>query len=140
LPHLQALPQHESEEADEDVGLDAVLALMPDRAHVQLILLDPKGRFGLGELDVGLPQLFVAPIGDVRAQEIGALRKRSPVVERGIAGNLQTQAGVTAKRAAARWFCCRMRPIWRFTGAGSRRRLEWAKRAARRSSAASIRR
>ncbi len=24
LPHLEALPQHEGEEADEDVGLDAI--------------------------------------------------------------------------------------------------------------------
>ena len=73
LPHLQALPQHESEEAHEDVGLDALRALVPDRAYVHLIFLDPKSRFGLGELDVALPQLFIVPIGDVRAQEIGAL-------------------------------------------------------------------
>ena len=82
LPHLEALPQHEGEEADEDVGLDAILALMPDRAEVQLILLDAKSRLGLSELDVGLPELSVAPIGDVRAQQIGAFRQRGPIVER----------------------------------------------------------
>jgi hypothetical protein len=76
LPHLQAFPQHESEEAHEDVGLDAVGALVPDRANVQLILLDTKSRFGLGELDVGLPQLLITPIGDVRAQEISPLGER----------------------------------------------------------------
>ncbi len=80
LPHLEALPEHESEEANEDVSLDAVLALMPDRAQVQLILLNAERRFGLGELDVSLPELLVAPIGDVRAQEIGALRERGPIV------------------------------------------------------------
>ena len=67
--------------AHEDVGLNALGALMPDRAHVQLILVDTKSRFRLGELDVGFPQLFIAPIGDVRAQEIGALREGCPVVE-----------------------------------------------------------
>ena len=41
-----------------------------------------------------------------------------------------------AKRAAARWFCCRMRPICRFTAAGSSGFFERAMRAARRSSAA----
>jgi hypothetical protein len=54
LPHLQALPLHEVEEAHEDVGLQPVGSLMPDRSHVQLVLLDTKGGFGLRELDVGL--------------------------------------------------------------------------------------
>ena len=31
LPHLEALPQHEGKEADEDMGLNAVLVLMPNR-------------------------------------------------------------------------------------------------------------
>jgi hypothetical protein len=132
LPHLEALPQHESEEAHEDVGLDAILALMPDRAYVQLILLDSKRRFGLGELDIGFPELLITPIGDVRAQKIGALRESGPVIERGVVGDMESKAG----RASI----CRMRPICRFTGAGSRRRFEWATRAANRSSAASIRR
>jgi hypothetical protein len=55
LPHLEALPEHEGEEANEDVGLDAILALMPDRTQVQLIFLNAKRGFGLGELDVSLP-------------------------------------------------------------------------------------
>ena len=62
LPHLEALPQDEGEEANEDVSLDAVLALMPDRTDVQLVLLDAEGGFGLGELDVGFPELLIAPI------------------------------------------------------------------------------
>src|SRR5450631_994109 len=39
-------------------------------------------------------------------------------------------ASVIAKRAADRWFCCRMRPICRFTTAGSTRFFARAKRAA----------
>ena len=81
LPHLEALPEHEGEEANENVGLDPVLALMPDRPQVQPILLNAERRFDLGKLDVGLPQLLIAPIADVRAQEIGSLRERGPIVE-----------------------------------------------------------
>src|SRR5437764_12820726 len=89
LPHLQALPQHESEKAHEDMGLQTIGALMPDRPHVQLVLLDAKGSFGLRELDVSLPQLLVAPIGNVGTQEVGALGERGPVVEHSIAGDLK---------------------------------------------------
>src|SRR5262245_30844503 len=67
LPHLQGLPEHESQKAHQDVSLDAIGTLVPDRAYLELILLNAKGRFGLGELDVSLPQLFVAPISDVGA-------------------------------------------------------------------------
>ena len=81
LPHLEALPQGEGEETHEDVSLDPVLALMPNRPQVQTIFLNAKSRFGLGELDVSLPQLMVAPIADVRAQEIGPFRQRRPVLE-----------------------------------------------------------
>jgi hypothetical protein len=84
LPHLEALPQHEGKKAYEDVTLDAILALMPDRTDVELIFLDAKSGFGLRELDVGFPELPIAPIIDVRSQEIGAFRERSPVVERSI--------------------------------------------------------
>ena len=52
LPHLQALPEHESQKADEDVSLNAVFALMPYRPDVQLVLLDPESGFGLCKLDV----------------------------------------------------------------------------------------
>ena len=52
LPQLQRLPQHEREEAHEDVRLHAIFTLMPDRANRQLILLDAEGRLGLRELDV----------------------------------------------------------------------------------------
>ena len=73
LPHLQALPQHEGKKADKDMSLYAILALVPDRAEVELVLLDTKSGFGLGELDIGLPELSIAPIVDVRTQQIGAL-------------------------------------------------------------------
>ena len=92
LPHLEALPEHEGEEANEDVGLDPLLALMPDRSNVQLIFLDAKSRFGLGELDVSLPQLSVAPIADVRTQEIGSFRERGPIVERCVASDVEPEA------------------------------------------------
>ena len=73
LPHLQALPQHEGKKADEDMSLHAIFALVPDWTEVELVLLDAKSGFGLGELDIGLPELSIAPIVDVRTQQIGAL-------------------------------------------------------------------
>jgi hypothetical protein len=82
LAHLQALPQHEGKKADEDMSLYAILALVSDRTDVELILLNPESDFGLRELDIGLPELLIAPIGDVRAQQIGALGESGPVVER----------------------------------------------------------
>ena len=58
------------------MGLNAVLVLMPDRTDVELIFLDAESGLGLGELDIGLPELLIAPIVDVRAQQIGALMLR----------------------------------------------------------------
>ena len=71
LPHLEAFPQHKGKKADEDMGLNAVLVLMPDRTDVELIFLDAESGLGLGDLDIGLPELLIAPIVDVRAQQIG---------------------------------------------------------------------
>ena len=70
---------------------------------LQLILLDAKGGFGLGELDIGLPELLIAPVGDVRAQQIGAFRERRPVVEGGVAVDVEAEA----RRAAVRLQCDR---------------------------------
>jgi hypothetical protein len=47
------------------VCLNAILALVPDRTHNELIFLDTKGSFGLGQLDIRFPQLLIAPVGDV---------------------------------------------------------------------------
>src|SRR5262249_56802440 len=87
----QGLPQYEGQKAHEDVGLNAIGALVPDRAHLELIFLDAKRRFGLSELDVGLPQLFLAPVADVGAQQIGAFRYGSPVVERCVDPDLEPE-------------------------------------------------
>jgi hypothetical protein len=56
-PHLEALPQHEGEKADEDMYLPAILALVLDRTTVELVLLDKESGFGLRQLDIGLPVL-----------------------------------------------------------------------------------
>ena len=62
LPHLEAFPQHESEKADEDMSLDAILALVPDRTYIELIFLDPECGFSLRELDVSLPELLIQSV------------------------------------------------------------------------------
>jgi len=79
------------QEADEDVGLNAVAALVPHWAHFELILLDAKSRLGLGELNVGLPEPFILPIVDVGMQKIRALGKRGPIVERCIDVDLEAE-------------------------------------------------
>jgi hypothetical protein len=71
----------EGKKADEDVGLNAVFVLMPDRTKVELIFLDAKSGLGVGELNIGLPELLIGPVVDVRAQKVGALGQRGPVVE-----------------------------------------------------------
>ncbi len=48
LPHLKAFPQHVSKEANEDVSLNPVLALVPNGTDVQLIFADPESGFDLG--------------------------------------------------------------------------------------------
>src|SRR5262249_28594166 len=93
LPHLKGFPQHEREKANQDMGLNAVLSLVPDRPHVQLALLDPKGGFRLSELNIGLPQLLIAPVGDIRSQQIGTLGEFSPEVERGVGGDAEAETG-----------------------------------------------
>ena len=79
----------EVEKADEDVSLEAILALTPDRTNVQLIFLNAERRFGLGELDVSPPELLIAPIADVRTQQICSLRERGPILERGVVVDLK---------------------------------------------------
>src|SRR5438445_6690360 len=65
LPLLQRLPQDVGQKADEDVRLDPLLLLMPDRANRELALVDTKGRLDLRELDVRLPHALGRPvIGD----------------------------------------------------------------------------
>src|SRR5207244_2031308 len=49
LPLLERLPQHVGEKADEDVGLHAVGALVPDGTNPELALLDAEGGLGIGQ-------------------------------------------------------------------------------------------
>ena len=52
--------------------------------------LRPGLRSGV---DVGLPQLLVAPIGDVGAQQIGSLGQGGPVVEGGVDFDFEAEPG-----------------------------------------------
>ena len=54
-PHAQGFPKDISQETDQDVGLYALFLLVPDGPHHQVALVQPKGLFGLGQLDVGAP-------------------------------------------------------------------------------------
>ncbi len=72
------LPQHVGQEADQDVGLDPLFLLMPDRSDPQVALLDAEGGFRLGQLDVRLPEFLGAPVGDVAPQQVAALAQSRP--------------------------------------------------------------
>jgi hypothetical protein len=46
LTHLaKRLPQHVRQETDEDVSEDTVFFLVPDRANLEIALMDAEGRF-----------------------------------------------------------------------------------------------
>lgn len=66
-PLAEGFPEHISEKANQNMGLHAVLEMVPDRAQEQVAFVDAKCSFSLGQLHVGAPKLFAAPIGDVAA-------------------------------------------------------------------------
>ena len=69
LGHLvQRFPQHVGQEADEDVSKDAVFLLVPNRANLQVALVEAKGGFRLGQLDVRFPQLLVQSMTLLRSR------------------------------------------------------------------------
>ena len=65
LPLLKRFPQHVSQKADQNVCLNTVLFMMPDRPDAQVGFLNPKSGLGFRELDVGFPKLLVSPVVNV---------------------------------------------------------------------------
>jgi hypothetical protein len=55
----KCLPENVGQKADEDVSQHAVFFLMPDWAQPQIALVDAERRLGLGQLDLGPPEVFV---------------------------------------------------------------------------------
>jgi len=66
LPLLERFPKHISKKADQNVRLDAVLFMMPDRTQAKIGFLNTEGGLSFAQLDVGLPQLLVGPVMLVR--------------------------------------------------------------------------
>src|SRR2546426_12074322 len=52
---------------------------MPDRAKLQIRLLDAERGLGLGELQVSTPEFFRTPVRHVAAQHITALAEPRPL-------------------------------------------------------------
>src|SRR2546422_3664586 len=52
---------------------------MPDRAKLQIRLLDAERGLGLGELHVSAPEFFRTPVRHVAAQHITALAEPRPL-------------------------------------------------------------
>ena len=59
-------------ESNEDVGLDAIFALMIDGAQVQVVLEVFEGGFNFGQLDVEAPQLRWIAATEVGPQQVTA--------------------------------------------------------------------
>src|SRR5437660_1695058 len=93
LPLLEGFPQHVGQEADEDVGLDAILPLVPHGTNPQLTFLDAECRLRVGELDVRAPQVLGRPVGDVGAQHVAPFAPTGPVVPFRTRRPLQPHAG-----------------------------------------------
>ena len=51
----EELPEHVGQEADQDMGQDAVLFLVPHGPERQVAFLDAERRLRLGQLDVRAP-------------------------------------------------------------------------------------
>ena len=66
---MQYLPKDVGQEADQDVSLHPLLGLVPNRADSQVALVNPKRRFGVGQLDVRLPEVLGRPVHDIRAAQ-----------------------------------------------------------------------
>src|ERR1700740_3530511 len=80
LPLLERFPQHVRQKANQNVRLDTGLFVMPDRTDAQIGFLNTEGGLSFGQLNVGLPQLFVAPVVDIAAQDLRAFSKLGPIV------------------------------------------------------------
>jgi len=61
------------------MGLDTFGLLMPDRTNLQIALMDSKGCFGFGQLDIRLPKLPGVPIIDITPQQVAAFAQIGPV-------------------------------------------------------------
>ena len=72
-PLFKGAPQGQGQEADQDVSLHPVGLLVEDRAQPQIALGGAKRSFGLGELDVPLPQLLRVAFRVVGAQQVRAM-------------------------------------------------------------------
>ena len=79
---LEGDKQAIGDERDEDVGLDAMIALVVDGPDRQIALELLEGLLDLGELDVIAPELRWVGVAEVGAQQIAALAppRRSQLV------------------------------------------------------------
>jgi hypothetical protein len=82
----------QGEEAHEDEGLNERVGAK--RGAPEQILLDAEGCLDLRQLDVGLPQLFIAPVADVAVRPICRMTRSQlrRLLERAIPAARQTSA------------------------------------------------
>ena len=62
-PVLERAPHDQRQEADQGMGLGAILLVVIDRAQAQVVFGDPKRVFDLSQADVSLPQFGCGACG-----------------------------------------------------------------------------
>ncbi len=75
----QHIPEHIRQEAHQDVGLDSVLFLMPNRSETEIAFMNPKRGFRFRELNVGSPEFLIGPIGHIGSEQITARAQGGPI-------------------------------------------------------------
>ena len=71
-------PEGVTQKRDEDVRFHAMLFLMEDRPDGEFAFQCAEGGFGLGQLDVFLPEFLAAFFLQVRTQQVGAFASIAP--------------------------------------------------------------
>ena len=61
----EAFPEHIRQEADQDVGLHAIFALMEDGPELEILFVDAEGSLSFSQLDVCLPEILGRPVADI---------------------------------------------------------------------------
>ena len=127
LAHFAAcLRQSVCQESDEEASQDTVFFRVPNRADLQVSIVNTKDCLRLGQLDVRFLQHVVAPVHDVGAKKVTAGAACGPVARRFDFILFDTSVAVfgfldgTLNRLAARVFYLSRRPSLHSTFIGSR--------------------
>ena len=69
-PIAQCFPERIGQKADQNVGQNAFLFVVPDRSNFEFVFGDSKGPFGFGQLDVSFPKSGGIDLIQVAAEQV----------------------------------------------------------------------